>query len=519
LVTSLVVPKDGRLSGPQLAWTGERYVTSVGGEIEFEHKHRYLFALPFAEGATVLDIASGEGYGSYLLASVAQQVIGIDIDEASVIHAKTKYKAENLAFVQGECTEIPLSPHTINLVVSFETLEHISYHVKFFKEISRILKQDGTLIISTPDRVPYNELNGAPNPYHLKELDRAEFKSLLNRHFQSIQLLGQSYLEGSVIDPLAGGISEGCEIKGKKRWVCYLDEPTRARKRLVRSTYLIGVASNGSLPKRLANLLTTASGRQPRWGAIQQAQNTEQAMTREIDQLRAALSAAEERQRSLQEAVSAGDQAAEAMRAETATLREVLGCAEHGAAATQIALGDSEAAARAAEARATASEDRLAAALVEIDAQNAASEAKGIEIAGLREAVNRVEQRAAALQSSAGDSEAATRTAEARAKANEDRLAKALAEIDAQNAAVEAMRAEISTVQGALTRADLETRALRGELAVARDLGRAALASLRTSSAPILEAPRNAGWLTVVLRRLGLLSRYPIAVGSVIVDN
>jgi hypothetical protein len=66
------------------------------------------------------------------------------------------------------------------------------------------------------------------------------------------------------------------------------------------------------------------------------------------------------------------------------------------------------------------------------------------------------------------------------------------------SAAAEAMQREITS--------------LRGELAVARDVGRAALASLRTLSEPILEAPRNAGWLTVVLRRLGSLSGYPLAV-------
>jgi hypothetical protein len=61
LITSAVVPKERQPSGPQMEWTGERYVTSVGGEIEFEHTHRYLFAMQFAEGAMVLDVASGEG--------------------------------------------------------------------------------------------------------------------------------------------------------------------------------------------------------------------------------------------------------------------------------------------------------------------------------------------------------------------------------------------------------------------------------------------------------------------------
>src|SRR6516162_4031681 len=165
LDTSVVVAKDGRHSGPQLEWTGERYVTSVSGEIEFEHTHRYLFAMPFAESATVLDIASGEGYGSALLGSVAHRVIGIDIDENSIAHARSKYKNDNLSFLRGDCTRIPLSSDSVDLIVSFETLEHILDHLQFFNEISRVLRPDGVLVISTPDRVPYNDLMTAgPNP-------------------------------------------------------------------------------------------------------------------------------------------------------------------------------------------------------------------------------------------------------------------------------------------------------------------------------------------------------------------
>jgi ubiquinone/menaquinone biosynthesis C-methylase UbiE len=143
LITSAVVAKDEQHGGPQLDWTGERYIASVGGEIEFEHTHRYLFAMPFAEGATVLDIASGEGYGSALLGSVAHRVVGIDIDERSVAHATVKYKNDNLTFIRGDCTAIPLSSDSIDLVVSFETLERIIDHKKFYNEISRILKPGG----------------------------------------------------------------------------------------------------------------------------------------------------------------------------------------------------------------------------------------------------------------------------------------------------------------------------------------------------------------------------------------
>ena len=54
----------------EVPWTGERYVPQIGGEIELEHVHRYLWAEQFAHGKSVLDIACGEGYGSEILASL-----------------------------------------------------------------------------------------------------------------------------------------------------------------------------------------------------------------------------------------------------------------------------------------------------------------------------------------------------------------------------------------------------------------------------------------------------------------
>ncbi len=74
-----------------LPWTGERLVTSLSGQIVFEHLHRYAIACVLAEGKDVLDIACGEGYGSALLGSRARSVIGVDADDRAVQHANGKY--------------------------------------------------------------------------------------------------------------------------------------------------------------------------------------------------------------------------------------------------------------------------------------------------------------------------------------------------------------------------------------------------------------------------------------------
>jgi len=75
-----------------MKFTGERFVPEVHGNIELEHLHRYLFACKAVIGKTVLDIASGEGYGSAMLAQAAHKVTGVDISQEAVSHAQDKYQ-------------------------------------------------------------------------------------------------------------------------------------------------------------------------------------------------------------------------------------------------------------------------------------------------------------------------------------------------------------------------------------------------------------------------------------------
>lgn len=87
-------------------FSGERYVPQVQGPIQYEHYHRYLFALKLCEGKDVLDIASGEGYGSALLTQGAKSVVGVDIDDRAVETAQARYVSDNLRFEAGGATRI-----------------------------------------------------------------------------------------------------------------------------------------------------------------------------------------------------------------------------------------------------------------------------------------------------------------------------------------------------------------------------------------------------------------------------
>ncbi len=187
-------------------WTGERLETFIFSETTIEHLHRYALAMELAKGKKVLDIASGEGYGSNLLSQYASHVTGVDIDAPTVDHAKIKYNKQNLVFKTGSVENIPCVDHEFDVVVSFETIEHIADHQKMLSEIKRVIKADGILIISTPDKKNYSDKINYQNPHHVKELYREEFVSLLNDHFNNVQIADQQISNSSLIssDPQNG---------------------------------------------------------------------------------------------------------------------------------------------------------------------------------------------------------------------------------------------------------------------------------------------------------------------------
>lgn len=183
-----------------LEWTGERLTTELGSvHGVIEHLHRYAVAQKIIKNKIVLDIASGEGYGSFLLSKNSLKVYGVDIDEKSILHAKQKYSDTlNLEYILGSTSAIPLPDNSVDVVVSFETIEHHDEHSLMIKEILRVLKKDGILLISSPEKSIYNQRD-PNNPYHIKELSLLEFKELLNKNFTYTHFFNQRFVIGSLI--------------------------------------------------------------------------------------------------------------------------------------------------------------------------------------------------------------------------------------------------------------------------------------------------------------------------------
>lgn len=220
--------------------TEERLWPTMTGAIVREHLHRYELAYRMAAGQRVLDLASGEGYGSALLAKVAHSVIGVDLDARVVEHARRKYPRDNLRFLTGSGLQIPLPDQSIDLAVSFETLEHVADPEQFVGELKRVLAPAGTLIISTPNVEVYRR-GMAHNPYHVRELSLEEFRQTLSRHFQNVWLAGQQMWAGSAIVPLEKGaeVAEFAQTVGDF-------EQFQAKSLRSTSVYFLAVATAGA---------------------------------------------------------------------------------------------------------------------------------------------------------------------------------------------------------------------------------------------------------------------------------
>uniref|UniRef100_UPI0016606D9F class I SAM-dependent methyltransferase n=1 Tax=Stenotrophomonas maltophilia TaxID=40324 RepID=UPI0016606D9F len=187
-----------------IEFTGERFVPTEHGVIRQEHLHRYAWCLPIVEGKDVLDVASGEGYGSAMLASRARSVRGVDISPEAVDHATERYAAlSNLGYVQGSAAAIPLPDDCVDVVVSFETIEHLMEQKEMMAEVRRVLRPDGVLVMSSPNKEVYSDRAGYHNDFHVKELYQNEFLELVGQHFPAVRLCGQRMAVCSTITPLS----------------------------------------------------------------------------------------------------------------------------------------------------------------------------------------------------------------------------------------------------------------------------------------------------------------------------
>jgi 2-polyprenyl-3-methyl-5-hydroxy-6-metoxy-1,4-benzoquinol methylase len=238
---------------PELLDNGERMIPAYHADtlVYAEHITRYRFAGQFVAGKSVLDVASGSGYGSELLmAAGATRVVGVDCAREAVEYSLGEHAVGEPDYVVGDAEEPPLRTDAFDVIVSFETLEHVYDPGQMLGELRRVLKDDGLLVISTPNKGVYLE----GNPFHTHEMTYEEFIESLGKHFKNVHLLAQdNWLASALLD----------ETQMKAQGVS-MNDATDLYKAVARdpsaSVYMVAICSNAALPPAEAQVtLTTAA--------------------------------------------------------------------------------------------------------------------------------------------------------------------------------------------------------------------------------------------------------------------
>jgi len=134
---------------------------------------------------TVLEIGSGEGYGLMELAPKSEHYIAVDKYE-TLISEEIKEK-NNITFIQLEVPPLSgVEDNSIDVVVSFQVIEHIKDDEQFLHEIYRVLKPGGKAILTTPNIM----MSITRSPWHIREYTPNQMEELLNTSFDNYELKG-----------------------------------------------------------------------------------------------------------------------------------------------------------------------------------------------------------------------------------------------------------------------------------------------------------------------------------------
>ena len=169
---------------------------TMNGLIAAEHLARYWLAADLASGLDVLDAGCGVGYGAEMIARAgASRVVGIDL-APEAIAAASERAGEVAAFQVGDVRDLPFDEGSFDLVVCFEVLEHLEDPEPAITALKGVLREDGLLIVSSPNRGVYPP----GNPHHLHEFTLEELRDALTARFANVVLMRQHPWLASLID-------------------------------------------------------------------------------------------------------------------------------------------------------------------------------------------------------------------------------------------------------------------------------------------------------------------------------
>jgi O-antigen biosynthesis protein len=300
----------------------ERFIPGEGDrQTALEHTLRYEFASSACKDLVVVDLACGDGYGAAILATVASSVMAIDIDEPTIRAARRRYAdRRNIEFRTGDAHAINLPDASVDCVIAFEMIEHVEQPAKVIREVRRVLRPGGRLIVSTPNAPENPENLPGANPFHLHAFDERSFDSLLAAGFEHRSYFGERVVAAGALWPLAATSSEDGA-----------PDTTGQKLSTLGATYLVAVASTGDAPPPSGGLrwqLDETGGlieeRTEFWKQAREAYERERELAEKLEVMRSDYEQLDDRIREAgRAAISAQSEVAE-RRSEVAHLRSEL---------------------------------------------------------------------------------------------------------------------------------------------------------------------------------------------------
>jgi ubiquinone/menaquinone biosynthesis C-methylase UbiE len=166
-------------------------VTPADHCLRLMHLRAYDEAVSHAAGRDVLDVGCNTGYGTIRFAPIAGRIVGVDVSPRAIEAARQRAPEGRPEFILTTGFELPFPPSTFDLVTSFQVLEHVPDPAAFLRELARVARPGGTVILATPNAATRLYPGMTPwNRFHVHEYLAAELAELLRTVFARVTVLG-----------------------------------------------------------------------------------------------------------------------------------------------------------------------------------------------------------------------------------------------------------------------------------------------------------------------------------------
>lgn len=133
----------------------------------------------------VLDLGCGQGFESVRLAGEGRVVVGVDYDHHALIEAALRQEGKHLLLAQMDASRLALTEGSVEWVCSSHLIEHFVDPSAHVSEIARVLADEGTAFVLTPNAPADFE-----NPFHVHLFEADSLRKALEEHFLDVWIGG-----------------------------------------------------------------------------------------------------------------------------------------------------------------------------------------------------------------------------------------------------------------------------------------------------------------------------------------